>query len=223
MNAREHVIIGSISATAAILAARSLNLTIIGDQEMIIGITIAGLSSLIPDIDEPNSTISRASFWMMALGLLLIFAQPIAGLTQNIAPGTMNWLLLIQGSSATSIQMIIGYLLLGFAFIAVLNGRLLNHRGLTHTLLCWFILSGAMFATYNAIESPRALLFTACFSLGYLLHLVADATTEEGLPDLLFPLNGDNSIDIQDWIDNLIWEIQSWFENLALEIRFWFK
>lgn len=55
MNTREHIMIGSISATASMLAAQSLNLAIIDDQEMIIGVTIAGLSSLMPDIDEPNS------------------------------------------------------------------------------------------------------------------------------------------------------------------------
>lgn len=133
---------------------------------------------------------------MMALGLLLIFTHPIADLTESIAPGTMKWLLLLQGGTGTLIQNIIGYLLLGFAFITLLNSRLLNHRGLTHTLLCWLILSGATLATYHAIESPHVWLFTACFSLGYLLHLVADATTEEGLPDLLFPMNGDNPNDV---------------------------
>ena len=208
MNAREHVMIGSISATAAMLAARSLNLAAIGDQELIIGITIAGLSALMPDIDEPNSTISRSSFWIMLLGFALVFIPPIAGLSENIAPGTMKWLLILQGGSGTPIQQIIGYLLLGFALIAVVNGRLLEHRGVTHSLLCWGVLTWAIWVTYLAIESPNAALFSACFSLGYLSHLAADFTTEEGLPDLLYPLNEENTGAVAEWLDELIWEIR---------------
>lgn len=208
MNAREHVMIGTISATAALFAARSLNLIQVGNSEIIIGISIAAISSLIPDIDEPNSTISRSSFWMMALGLLLVFIPPLTWLPGTIAPGTMKWLLLLQGSSGAPIQQIIGFLLLGFALIAVINGRLLDHRGITHSLFCLAVTSWAIWATYVAIESSHALLFAACFALGYLSHLVADATTKEGLPDLLFPLSEERIEYLREAIDDLILDIK---------------
>jgi len=59
VNTREHIMIGSISATAAMLAAQSLNLAIIDDQEMIIGVTIAGLSSLALKIGETQPLRSK--------------------------------------------------------------------------------------------------------------------------------------------------------------------
>lgn len=103
----------------------------------------AVIGSLLPDIDEPNSLISR-----------------------KVTPGGRGLrfglgVLFIIGGRFYPLLYLIG------AFFLLLT--IIPHRGVTHSLLCWAVMTGIAY-----LLVPEAAI---SFSAGYFLHLVADLVT----------------------------------------------
>ena len=76
-----------------------------------------------------------------------------------------------------------GILLLPRALLAVivdLIAKIIPHRGPTHWLLTWFLLSLLVVGAVIALHWPLA--FAFAFSVGYLSHLLADTLTHSGVP-----------------------------------------
>jgi len=82
-----------------------------------------------------------------------------------------------------------GLLLLPRALVAVvidLITKIIPHRGPTHWLLTWFVLSPLAMSAVIALHWPMP--FAFAFSVGYLSHLLVDTLTHSGVP-LLGPLS----------------------------------
>lgn len=115
---------------------------------------------------------------------------------------------------------------LGSAVGPVASRFALGHRGLTHSLLGVMIFGGLLWwltqqiPAYWGIETPWV--WTA-FMIGYILHLIADALTEQGIP-LLWPNKGMYGFPPKPLHDLRI-ITGGWFENLlifpALNLAFW--
>jgi inner membrane protein len=61
----------------------------------------------------------------------------------------------------------------------------LPHRGLTHSLLCWALVT--MLAIFGTVMFLKiAILMPLALSAGYASHILADMTTQRGLP-ILYP------------------------------------
>ena len=72
------------------------------------------------------------------------------------------------------------------ALVVDVVARIIPHRGLTHWLVTWFLLSALI--TEVSTLAGWGLAIPLAFSLGYLSHLVADCLTFSGVP-LLGPLS----------------------------------
>jgi membrane-bound metal-dependent hydrolase YbcI (DUF457 family) len=73
------------------------------------------------------------------------------------------------------------------------------HRGVTHSLLVTVVVTYAGVKYYDYAGLP--ILFGLCFGWGWLSHLVLDAFTEMGLPDLAWPF----SDLLSDIFDQISW------------------
>jgi len=122
---------------------------------IIIGIGLSTIGSLMPDLDEPNSTISRE-------------VAPIPLLSRRISMLAMAgclWLSSIVGWLPFQLSLILS-LWLGIAAIV-------KHRGITHSLLG----TGLVFIAIRAMDPSLAIAFT----VGYASHLLADMLTNHGV------------------------------------------
>jgi membrane-bound metal-dependent hydrolase YbcI (DUF457 family) len=191
MNAREHVIISVATSTAAVLALKTIGMMQISDEAFITALVITAVGSLMPDVDHPDSTISRTSFGLMILGLVLYFLPagmlnlplPFAVLAwiQNQFPSLASW----------DYQQILGASLVLISLVTVVDSRLLPHRGLSHSLVCWLFETGGVYTTYKFFGNPYPGIFAVFFAWGILSHLVADCFTTGDAPDLFWPLSID--------------------------------
>lgn len=169
---------------------------------------VAAVSSLLPDIDEPNALLVNRALpkpVIRALQLaLLLTAAAVAWLAASYAP--WNWaaggaLALTAFSSSRKLRhllmLIIGAGLLvggwygGLPWLALAGGLLvgcvfLPHRGFTHTFYAAALWTGILYGI--APEHPAV---WQAGGLAYALHLLADALTRRGiqpLPPLPFKL-----------------------------------
>lgn len=191
MNAREHVIISTATTTSAIFALKAAGIMQISDEVFFTDLGISAIASLIPDVDQPNSTIAQSSFGMMILGLVLYFLPAgILTLPSNYAilEGIRNQ---FPSLASWDYQRILGSFLLLLSLVTVFESRLLPHRGLSHSLACWVVETGGVYAAYKLCGYPHPILFTMFFAWGVLSHLLADCFTAGDAPDLFWPLQID--------------------------------
>lgn len=106
---------------------------------------------------------------------------------------------------------------LGSAVGSIASKAAFGHRNLTHSLLgvaafgglSWWLIQ--KIPPYWGIETPWVWI---AFLIGYVLHLAADALTEEGIP-LLWPAKGMYGFPPKPFQDIRIVTGQ-WFENLII-------
>ncbi len=137
-------------------------------SQMLIGAAVAAFGALLPDIDEPHSTVAnlpRKAEHMV---------KPRSNDPINMAIGTT-----IKGSA--SFLNILTQTLSGF--IRALGG---GHRGATHWLIIGGLLTTAVWALGVRLGLPRMGLW---FGAGYASHLLLDMLTTSGLR-VLKPLYG---------------------------------
>lgn len=202
MMGRAHLVIGT-GVTLSVMELAGIPVTLPAAA-------IAVVSSLLPDIDEPNSILVRTA---IPTGLLRILQLAlIAGSIfiyyygQEYAPwnlalaGLVAVVSFLPGRTLRHIVMfIIGLGLLQFgqsfspwniiAGCVLMISTLVSHRGLTHSLYAiagWTLL--LYYGTHGTVEG-KSLWFAG--GLSYSLHLAADMLTNRGirpLPPLKFRL-----------------------------------
>ncbi|WP_025688359.1 metal-dependent hydrolase [Paenibacillus zanthoxyli] len=173
-------------------------------------VAVAALSSLLPDIDEPNSLLVRSAvpaFLLRTLQLTLIGAA-IFLYFADVAPYPWNIVLaLLIGSVAflpgrrlrklVMLLIAVGLVAFGSAYdpwnaIAasiLVIATLVPHRGLTHTLYGVAGWTALLYIAGKGMESGSLLWIAG--GLSYALHLLADSLTQRGitpLPPLPFKL-----------------------------------
>ncbi|MGB9879998.1 MAG: metal-dependent hydrolase [Anaerolineae bacterium] len=134
-----HALIGSAAASALGL-------------ENSLEVAGAIVGSLVPDIDEPGSTVGR-----------LVPGSSIGRAGRVIVGGVLCWLGISRG--------VVWMLVVGL--VACLTG-FLRHRGMTHSIVG--------LAAVGLLIRALALPVWRGFLLGYALHLIADACTPQGIP-----------------------------------------
>jgi membrane-bound metal-dependent hydrolase YbcI (DUF457 family) len=191
MNAREHVIISVVTTTTAVLALKTTGILEISDEAFITALAITAIASLMPDVDHPDSAITRLSFGMMFLGLVLFFL-PAGMLIISFPFAVLEWIH-NQFPSLVSwdYQRILGASLVLMSLVTVVDSRLLPHRGPSHSLVCWLFETGGVYAAYKFFGYPYPGIFAMFFALGVLSHLIADCFTTGNAPDLFWPLSID--------------------------------
>lgn len=167
---KSHLIYGVTFGAAAALA--------IGHPApplLVLEATVAGgLGGLMPDLDEPGSTISNAP------RILGRTAQRLLRPTRHI-----TWALSLLDHV---LSWIIGFVAAVLNIVSRLLSRLVRllaggHREGTHWFVVWALLSAAVFTLTAPLTLADGGPYVALgFCAGYLSHLVSDGCTKSGIP-----------------------------------------
>lgn len=188
MNARDHLIIGIVSAGVA-LGTAELAGGELGPFGLVVGPTIAGVGALAPDIDHKDSWIgSRIPLTLGGLGLMLLF-MPLIFTVAGKSDGMMSAIWEpVSAYYGTMLRW--GALLLGIAAlllaVSILVTRSVRHRGATHSLT--LAVGAGLVAFLISLVTGLGPWMGLMFGLGWTSHLIGDAITPHGLPSLLWPL-----------------------------------
>lgn len=196
MNGKQHLVIGAITGGvgAYVIAQGGHALLAPGGPAIIaagIGAVLGGLGGLTPDIDQPNATISRKlPQKLVTLGLALLSPLLLAGLLTSVGKkGDFTDIILTIKPMLQSDLTLAGAMIIGGALALLVLARMINalwgHRGATHSLFFAGLATALWLIPYLVFAIPWW--YGAIFGLGYLSHLLADATTEKKLPALWWP------------------------------------
>lgn len=188
MNGPEHIAIGAASTGVALYSMNAVG-TPVGWTTALAAVAAVGLGSLAPDIDHPRATIGyRLPGGILSIGLMFLFLPVV--LRVSAASGGMFAGVFTQILTLTAAWPMWGSILVAIAAVLFLISAgvtgSFGHRGRVHT----FAVGGV--ATVVAVIVCAVLGFAPWYGLlfgfGWAMHLLADATTHDGLPSLLWPL-----------------------------------
>lgn len=163
MRGRHHAICG-----AAVAAPTVLYLTQGSIGAVVIGVPIATLGAMLPDIDTRRfplqgevwrgwKRLAKTARSRGALGMPFALAAIIVGALMAGFLGALSWLV----------------------------RRVVSHRGFTHTVFCTAIIG--LVATWASLRLVGSWVPGVALAIGYASHLVTDAMTYRGV-DLFEPL-----------------------------------
>lgn len=196
MNGKQHLAIGAITGGigAYVIAQGGHSLVAPGGTAIIaagIGGFLGGLGGLTPDIDQPNATISRKlPQKLVTLGLALLSPLLLAGIITSVGKkGDFTDIILAVKPMLQSDLTLAGVMIIGGALVLLALARMVNalwgHRGATHSFFFAGLATAMWIIPCSVFDIPWWC--GAVFGLGYLSHLLADATTEKKLPALWWP------------------------------------
>jgi membrane-bound metal-dependent hydrolase YbcI (DUF457 family) len=184
MNYIEHAVIGVGTASAGVMAARFLGLPEVAPTMMIAGTAIIALGSIAVDIDHPKSFISFSiprTVIPLALKIFpIILALCVYLFTQNLQESidTVNrW---VVGFPILQVVFFVLVLTIGLLVASWIITGTLEHRGPLHSLLFTFAITIA--AAILSVYLGYAWWWGLFFGWGWLMHILADATTASGVP-----------------------------------------
>ncbi len=162
--------------------------------------SIAGIGSLVPDIDHPQAWISnRIPASLLAGGIVTLGSYKYldwsksrggsSGIVAGLIPPLVAMMKPFMPLAWFAIAIAIS--LLATSIILTL---LVEHRGPTHSLLVGFGLT--MGITLGLVISGAPWMLGLWFGWGFLTHLLADMTTSMGCPSILWPL-GSEFVDVR--------------------------
>jgi len=190
MNGEQHFIIGATTVGLGLWGTRAVGLQV-ETETILAGALIAGLGSLAPDIDHPRSTISRGLPTELLLRGLAFLLLPVVFAVIPAMFGDFHSASRIFQSLSPFVQW--GLILIAPAIvliaISIIVSAFFGHRGATHSLI--FAAGATFIATVICVYSGVTWWYGLLFGWGWLSHLLADATTEMGLPSLLWPFVND--------------------------------
>lgn len=134
-------------------------------REQLILLTASAIGSLVPDLDHPKSKLNQK---------ILVFKNRIFKVLSYIIIGVG---FIYLGSALEDIV----FKILG---IALMLTGISSHRGFTHSLLGFFLFSSIV--QVYSIRFDLNEIYIG-FNIGYILHLVMDFFTPQGI-QLFFPL-----------------------------------
>lgn len=156
----------------------------LGKAHLAIGSAIGFIASC-PLASKPELVLVSAFIASVAGGLPDVLDSEHAA---GRAPLGVSWSSIKRDARRKRLSIVEAALLIPRAVGALLLdivSRILPHRGLTHWLTTWFLLS-ALAAEISALVG-LGVRFSLIFSLGYLSHLLADGMTVSGV-ELFAPL-----------------------------------
>jgi len=187
MNATGHVVVGCGTTAVGLQMARSAGLIDLPVTYFVTAVVVAGVAALLPDVDHPNSIMSKLAAPLLLAGLFIWLASP--RLPDQI--GGALWLnTLVALSVDLSPQAILGLSMVITAMAMIFVPVVTSHRGVTHSVLLTITVTAASLVYYSWAGMP--VIFGLCFGWGWLSHLLLDATTKMGLPDWAWPLQFDD-------------------------------
>ena len=195
MNGGAHLVIGAATAGLGLWGAQKIGLPL-GSETIWVGAFIAGVGSLAPDIDHPGSTISRGlPRELLSRGLPLLLLPVMLVVASLLMGDSLGAFRIVQSLFRIPfiqwglIIVVLALVLMATSAIATI---LFGHRGATHSLL--FAAGATCIVTFVCQFFNAAWWYGLLFGWGWLLHLLADATTEMGLPAMFWPFSGEDQL-----------------------------
>lgn len=191
MTGKTHVAIG-IAAALTITQGQPL-------ENQIVMVATTALSSLFPDLDHPKSKLNQKILFIKNKFFKILFYIAVASL-------------LFYAYVFTEIKILL--------FLSIACGLIgiSVHRGFTHSLIG--LLSYSFLVKFIATEYNIKYIYTG-FVLGFILHLIADFFTSQGIK-LFYPIKKNISspivIKTNNSIENLIFILMS-FYSLVLILK----
>lgn len=187
MQGREHLAIGMVATGTVLWGAHAVGLPL-EPGPVVAGVVLAGVGSLAPDIDQPQSMISNGiPATLFALGVCMAAGAP---LMKMMAARNDVWSAVFSGLGQFAAPLVpVGLLFILLALVMLFASRAVRaqfkHRGEMHslTLAGAGIILGLLMCAVLRLPAWVGILF----SLGWVSHLVADATTPAGLSELFWP------------------------------------
>lgn len=182
MLGRSHVATGAAGFLAVVAPAYALTGNALTPGEVACGTLVAAGAALLPDLDHPKATVSRA------MGPISWFAsRVISKLSGGHRNGTHSLLALgLVGAGATFVAAsgsLIGAFLLCFLCVSLVARLFLDgFNDVTSAMVAAVVSAGLLAITPTFGWLPVAI------AGGYALHLAGDAITKEGVP-LAWPLS----------------------------------
>jgi len=183
----EHIAIG-VASTGLLLYGMRATGTLLSLGTIAAASAAVALGSLAPDIDHRHATIgSRLPAGILSFGLILLFVPPLfrfASSSDGMLAGV--WAPLQTMTAAWPMW---GGILVAVAMALFLVSSkvtsALGHRGPVHSLL---VGGGAtVAAVLVGMVCGFAPWYGLLFGFGWVMHLMADATTHDGVPFALWP------------------------------------
>jgi membrane-bound metal-dependent hydrolase YbcI (DUF457 family) len=195
MNGGAHFVIGAATAGLGLWGAQKIGVPL-ESGTILAGALIAGIGSLVPDIDHPRSTISRGFPTELLYRGLLLLLIPVAFAVFPLLMGDFHSASTIFQSLSRMPFIQWGLMLAIPALVLIAASAaasmLFGHRGATHSLV--FAVGATCMVAIICIFFNIAWWYSLLFGWGWLLHLLADATTEMGLPALFWPFSGEDEL-----------------------------
>lgn len=182
MLGRSHVATGAAGFLAAVAPAYALTGNALSPGEVACGTLVAAGAALLPDLDHPKATVSRA------MGPFSWFAsRAISKLAGGHRNGTHSLLALaLVGGGAAAVATtgsLVGAFLLCFLCVSLVARLFLDgFNDVTSAIVAAVVSAGLLAVTPNFDWLPIAV------AGGYALHLAGDAITKQGVP-LAWPLS----------------------------------
>lgn len=170
MQGKTHAVVG---ASCALLVANTKNIDL-----LTMGVAVATIGALMPDVDVRTSKIAKATFKLF-VGMILGITTIIVLKTQGYSDLLPNIQLPTNFTNgATGVAILICILAFGYSS---------PHRGPTHSLLVCLL---ATFGMWLFMPEMAPFMF-----VGYASHLVLDVINYKGIK-LLYPLPNEISLDL---------------------------
>lgn len=184
MLGRSHLITGACGFLGVVTPAAAALGHPLGPAEIACGTMVAAGAAMLPDLDHPQATVSRALGPVSFVASRLV--SRMAGGHRN---GTHSALAVgLVGVSANGLilshpgNLIVPFLMC-FLCVALVCRILLDAQNDITSAICAAVLSAGLIAV-----TPDFAWLGIAVTTGYALHLAGDALTKEGVP-LLWPLN----------------------------------
>lgn len=189
MTGKQHIAVGIVSSILGAWGLQAVGVPIMPEASLVVGVLVAAAGALAPDIDHPKSLISRRlPGKFLRRGLPLLAVAVVLGLLPLII-GEIPGIAGVLGSAANRLGVTIAVTLLavglGLKAVSLVVTALSRHRGATHSLL--FTVAVIIGALWLCSGLGVSAWYGCFFGWGWLSHLVADALTEMGLPELFWP------------------------------------
>lgn len=162
MNAKQHCTIGAVTGLVGSYAYLGGNLQPSNLKDVVVPVIVGSVvGSILVDIDSKKSKASQ------------IFNKIVMGSALFLGASFYLNLPIMDSVMSMVKDNFMGNLGLLIVLINLVLGKFSSHRGYTHRWLGTFVAIASAFMAFNKM-------FAVGYSLGYVLHILADRTTADG-------------------------------------------
>jgi membrane-bound metal-dependent hydrolase YbcI (DUF457 family) len=202
MNYLHHALIGVGTASLIMAASEVMGAAPISATHLGVGALVVVSGAIATDLDHPRSFISHSIPWRaLRIALAILTIPTVAAITTlltmpDILQTWNQFTGLIMGIAILRWSMVAVVLSLGLMGFSWVLYKSLHHRGPLHSLLITLVVTIAACIAFAAFN--QAWTWGLAFGWGWLMHILADGLTKEGVP-FFWPVNDERKHSLPAW------------------------